>query len=355
MTPSLSSSAEVPAQSISDSLTVFAVLLLACSPLKVSFIPATHGVFFPRKSFSSTHANFVMKERTSTVVTKLEKLFQGALLLQDAFEEHVTGRVLQDSWDKARFSKIAQRVHTAPSSRHGLGLFASHDLEEDTLVTFYPVHKVGAGKESIDLEDDKTYWDSCMSWYQLHIQDGSSNDLFVDCNPHREDVMGWLAHRTNDATRCSGVSEEDILKYHETCARECNAVFWEFGTVRPIMGLVTTRPVQKGEEILVSYSDAYWTRQEGADVGSLKVDLNSFIQGTEYQERAERLNKIYQHEINCFEKLLQEAGLTLDGGVDRQGFGDAQAKDFDTKMREICGFAGGSQKARKRKKKKRNR
>jgi len=343
-----SSTAEAHAQSMSNPLRAVAMLFLVCNPMSVSFNPSTFGVV-RRKSFNSAIFHPVMKAK-STILSRLEKLFQGALLLQDTFEEHVTGRVPLESWEKARFSEIAQNAHIAPSSRHGLGLFASRDLEEDTLVTFYPIHKVGSGEESVDLEDDKSYWDTVSPSLYKILADEEDN-VFVDCNPHREDVMGWLGHRANDAARCSGTSEDDILKYRKICERECNLRFWGLKAVRPLIGFVTTRPVQKGEELLVSYSDSYWNVTEG--VHTLKVDISNFIDETDFIDRDERWTKLYQHEINCFENVLQEAGLSVDGSVTQIGFGDKVAKDFDTIMRERSGYAGKGQKARKAKKKRR--
>ena len=67
---------------------------------------------------------------------------------------------------RSQFAAIAGNVHAAPSLQHGLGAFASADLEAETVATLYPVHSIGLGAQRISAEDDAEYWRRCTAAYR---------------------------------------------------------------------------------------------------------------------------------------------------------------------------------------------
>merc|ERR1712060_404877 len=91
-------------------------------------------------------------------------------------------------------------------------------------------------------------------------------DLWIDANPQRDSVSGWVGHLLNDAATCAGGSDAEILQYYETGCKECNCVMIPCGEAAPLMAVYTLRPVDRGEELLFSYGHDYWLSALGLEV-----------------------------------------------------------------------------------------
>jgi len=200
-------------------------------------------------------------------IQQLSGMLLGAGMLQDE-----QAWAMLQTHPKAKFSEIAGSTYTASSSRHGLGVYASEDLEAGTVASFYPVHSIGLGGQRLSSEGHADYWEGASAvgasgaYRSTVLHDAMAPGTFVDVDLRAADVNGWLAHRTNDAATCSGDSESEILDYLETCARDVNCAMVPFGKAAPIMALCTTRAVQKDEELLICYGHSHWIEQVGGTV-----------------------------------------------------------------------------------------
>ncbi|CAB9503881.1 expressed unknown protein [Seminavis robusta] len=170
---------------------------------------------------------------------------------------------------------------TVPNA--GLGLLANTNLEEGTVVSFYPVHGIGmdhtstggttaaiASTNDVDQDFFDTQQDQdgrnyrqCLlrplTGYSTTIR--GKEKLFIDVNPHRSVHPGWTSHCVNDGATIlpqpQGYQEEQVLTYYEQSLQKQNCVQIPFGPV-PLMATVTTRAVDAGEELFTCYGAAYW-------------------------------------------------------------------------------------------------
>jgi hypothetical protein len=181
-----------------------------------------------------------------------------------------------------------QTVEARPSSvpGAGTGLFATKKIPAGKIVSLYPVHCLG-----MDIDDDLIYissneedqkhfdsdcHDSSCSYLQylmgsrpLNSADGRSSGsddassmigkypLFVDINPNRTAPPGWSGHLVNDGAIVKENSEIGIMEYYRESQQARNCVHIPFGP-SPMIAVVTTRKVQKGEELFTTYGCSYW-------------------------------------------------------------------------------------------------
>ena len=91
-------------------------------------------------------------------------------------------------------------------------------------------------------------------------------------NPNQSDSNGgWIGHYINDGATVSTNSEVGMLDYY-SASRQCkNCVHIPFGPA-PLIATVTTRKVNKGEELFTSYGCLYWIEnilKEGEDCADI--------------------------------------------------------------------------------------
>jgi len=158
----------------------------------------------------------------------------------------------------------------------GQGLFAKQNIKKGTLIGFYPVHGVG-----VEFDDDSYICCGMTSADQDHfdrIKDLKSNyiqylvgsrqlgeadfgedaQLFVDVNPSRVDLRScWNGHLVNDGATLSENTEKGMLDYYVASGKRKNCVHIPFGP-SPLLAVVTTRKVKKGEELFTTYGCLYW-------------------------------------------------------------------------------------------------
>jgi hypothetical protein len=201
---------------------------------------------------------------------------------------------LQDVWERLSasvpsFEAVNGCVEVAPSSKHGLGLFARTPIDEHALVSFYPIHAIGSGSSLGDPcvtsgEDNLQYFgaDAASAPYRAtpthsSLKGAWADNLWIDANPTTPDVPGWLAHRANDAaaiiddpgSATGATSEDSILAYYAECCASRNAVLVPFGAAAPVMCLWSTRSIAPGEEILQTYGHDYWLTRQGLEVPAM--------------------------------------------------------------------------------------
>lgn len=156
----------------------------------------------------------------------------------------------------------------------GRGLFASQYIKKGTVIGFYPVNGIGVEFEDgssiccgTTTEDQKYFDETPNSSYLLHLLGsrllgtadfGEDSQLFIDVNPSRTDPSGcWNGHLVNDGATVSENSEQGMLDYYTASQRRKNCVHIPFGP-SPLLALVTTKKVKKGEELFTTYGCLYW-------------------------------------------------------------------------------------------------
>lgn len=230
---------------------------------------------------------------------------------------------LQDVWERMSasvpsFKTLTQSAEIAPSPTHGLGLFARGDIDQDMMVSLYPVDALGSTGSCLftGAENEAIFGDGNKEpsrAYRVEINHRSlvnwADDLWVDANPNLADRPGWLAHRANDAASCTAApTEEAILDYYAQCAERANVILVPFGDVAPIMCLWTLRPISAGEEIFQIYGHDYWVSRQGGDVPPYTEAVLRAAQGCWKQKAQEVVRKdlprLMQDEIALLEGIM---------------------------------------------------
>ena len=222
---------------------------------------------------------------------------------------------------KTFYATICKGVEVKESSipGAGLGLFAKKTLKANTITSFYPAHALGMDQEIFLAlgEEDTNYFQTNPSPGSpyLHCTDqpifaresisSSSEPLYLDVNPHRTVVPGWVSQYINDGATVKHKTEEGVINYYRAtkCAKNC--IHIPFGP-SPILATVTTRKVKKGEELFTSYGGVYWLGVDSSD--EQQVGITPAIQN-EIQETANDLRKsmqsvsvVYQNELEALQQ-----------------------------------------------------
>lgn len=219
---------------------------------------------------------------------------------------------------------IEIRESTIPGA--GLGLFAKKAMKANTIVSFYPAHALGVDNDITGFislqESDVKYFaknPSNKSSY-LHctdqpiferkslLDDLVEEPIYLDVNPNREVVDGWVSQMINDGATVMKNSEEGVLKYYDLSKKAKNCIHIPFGP-SPIMATATTKKVKKGEELFTSYGGTYWLGVWLDIHGEEGIEISNEIQ-KEIRETAKDLLKsmkgislVYSNQIEA----LQEA------------------------------------------------
>jgi hypothetical protein len=207
----------------------------------------------------------------------------------------------------------------------GRGLFARQNIKTGTIVSLYPVHCLGVDGAQEDDESSpalRCYMDQLDEQYferqQEHGKAGAylqflmgsrsllntnvngpllrGRPLFVDVNPQRttgrpinyhnatttttttaspssSSSNCFLAHLVNDGSVVREASEQGLLDYYTSSRQRKNCVFIPFGPA-PVLALVTTCDVPRGEELLTSYGANYWMERLAQDGDAAGGDEN---------------------------------------------------------------------------------
>lgn len=159
-------------------------------------------------------------------------------------------------------------VEIKESTIHGCkeGLFATEDIKENEVITFYPAHCV-ADYNMINNKNKnlcKHYFPENMIFttdnnYKLKINDRYS----IIGNSKEISNMKLLGHIINDSNTCdidtTEINEDEIKnkvqKYITESNNNCSVIINEdIG----ICYIKTLKPVKKGEEFLMSYNAPHW-------------------------------------------------------------------------------------------------
>ena len=100
--------------------------------------------------------------------------------------------------------------------------------------------------------------------------------LYIDVNPQRPLVPGWMSHLVNDGATVLVNTEQGVLDYYSASRAAKNCVHVPFGP-SPILATVTTRKVKKGQELLTTYGCTYWL-DALLQTPSITTDITDAIQ-----------------------------------------------------------------------------
>lgn len=182
-------------------------------------------------------------------------------------------------------------IEIRASKIHGNGIFATKDIPKDVIVTFYPAHSIQKGSSYVAFTSDDDFIDN-MQKYVDEYGFGISDSLFmlnkegnVACdndheinqkiigNPNETTNTLLLGHMINDAS-INVYKEKDTLIpistfNNLTLFKNSIASYFINGMknkncqiktnkYRNVVGVVTTKEIKKGDELLGQYGPLYW-------------------------------------------------------------------------------------------------
>jgi len=181
---------------------------------------------------------------------------------------------------KQLYSQCLKPIEVRKSSipGAGLGLFAKKNIKANTIVSLYPAHALGVEQSTsfVSLSSDESYFQAHSSQNSgyLHCTDqpifkrtsllskafsdvDDTTPLYLDVNPTKTTVDGWLSQMINDGAIVKENSEEGVSDYYRETKFTKNCIHIPFGP-SPIMATVTTKKVKKGQELFTTYGCTYW-------------------------------------------------------------------------------------------------
>ena len=147
-----------------------------------------------------------------------------------------------------------------PSRIHGLGVFATQDIEPCHYVTIYPCD--GATWHSDATDDDTCMhfgWPSAVTWTERHTYQQEvrpppgARAMAIYGDPLLHDDPHFVGHMINDGAKCSSFESAEV--YEAISERKANCHF-----ISSIGAIISSRHIKAGEELLTSYGHRYWLR-----------------------------------------------------------------------------------------------
>lgn len=165
------------------------------------------------------------------------------------------------------------RCAVAKSELHGEGLFATRDLEEGELITFYPGDAL-----LIWADADRSPDRDVSLFFGAHVPEAertrdvlgsqareyemtATATMSVVGDPARRDDPAYLGHFANDGASCSSPETAAREAYNQATYAACNAAHLTLEGCHT--GTRAIRPIPKGAEVLVSYGENYWLSRAG--------------------------------------------------------------------------------------------
>ena len=179
------------------------------------------------------------------------------------------------------------KCEVKPSKKHGLGLFATKDIEPYELITMYPADGVRLwlqdGKHTVYLEKFAGMTtDTCVD-YSADVPAYKGWRIEIVGDPAKISDPFYLGHMANDYCQMTKVEQKDI--YTNISLKGMNAFigcvpfeacFPEGRHLWKAHGIWSTKPIKAGEEIYIHYGEDYWVSKIAWEVLSHDaIDLNS--------------------------------------------------------------------------------
>lgn len=151
------------------------------------------------------------------------------------------------------------------SEIHGKGVFASKDIKQGELITYYPAHYVLANIEDNEVLVPGEQVKSRGLKFNRTIKESYSAELtryyYVCGDPRLKNKTAFLGHMCNDGATHNCMENDDDAEdeYDKNVGRYCNAIIKK----KPLMPdlsvrVVSLKNIKEGEEILVPYGFNYW-------------------------------------------------------------------------------------------------
>ena len=165
------------------------------------------------------------------------------------------------------------RCAVAKSDLHGEGLFATRDLEEGELITFYPGDAL-----LIWADADRSPDRDVGLFFGAHVPEAertrdvlgtqareyemtATATMSLVGDPVRRDDPAYLGHFANDGASCDSLEPAAREAYNQATYDACNAAHISLGGCHTATKAI--RPIPKGAEVLVSYGENYWLSRAG--------------------------------------------------------------------------------------------
>ena len=148
-----------------------------------------------------------------------------------------------------------------PSKIHGLGVFATQDIDAGSYLTMYPCDGVAWYPEIGRFKHgdggvcfgwpEKVSFIERHSYQQVIEPPPGARALAIFGNPEHHADPHFVGHMINDGAVCK--TPESATVYKAISAAKLNSSF-----VADFCAHMSTRPIKAGEEILTSYGTTYW-------------------------------------------------------------------------------------------------
>ncbi|KAK3241485.1 hypothetical protein CYMTET_48753 [Cymbomonas tetramitiformis] len=173
------------------------------------------------------------------------------------------------------------RVEIKDSSLHGSGVFATRDLAENELITFYPGDSLliwddadrspsrdvtvifGAHVPEERRDSRRILGEEARSFEQ---KANVTTSLVGD--PECLDDTAYIGHMCNDGASC--LTGADCEAYTHSSEARANA--YHVGLEGCHIATIATREILSGEEVLVSYGEDYWLSRGGNEATTISPD-----------------------------------------------------------------------------------
>jgi len=179
-------------------------------------------------------------------------------------------------------------IELKKSQLHGLGVFATENIEPNTIVTFYPAHAI-INNNSVYLHNNINF--EYANDYKLYFK----NNITISANPNIIDNTLLIGHLLNDSVCISKEIEYiehleqldqteqikkvkyDICKYLINSNNNCQFVKNDYG----FCYVKTIKFVKKGDELLLSYGPLYWLTKQRRELydklSESDIKFNKFV------------------------------------------------------------------------------
>ena len=158
------------------------------------------------------------------------------------------------------------------ASKYGNGLFASRDIKKGEVVTLYPAHLHLSAPDKKGGREGKGGVDHDMAYCMEHVLTNTVHQG----DKEKTDPL-FLGHIVNDF--CTFVEEFKDKKRHGETMMKYFIYAISFQNVEYDMGkhfvnIKASKDIKAGEEFLVAYSPAYWTKES---VSGMTETIGAYI------------------------------------------------------------------------------
>lgn len=167
----------------------------------------------------------------------------------------------------------SQVVEVKPSSTHGNGLFAKHDIPAGTRITMYPIHQYAKR-----IDTNKWEFKTMMEYkdpFDAYGLDLDKNTKIYGC-PMFHNAL-FQGHLANDPVISLDYSDVNkfIIRYLVACKVKANT---RYDKQNHLVYLVAVRDIRAGDEILVPYGLGYWFTRFHLDETTEMANLVKYLE-----------------------------------------------------------------------------